>query len=837
MADNNCFAQLADFQFNIDSLNTVLLGDDNTSVTIDGVTKPSISKALNDKFNNAEFGLVVFQTYAQLDAHTPLTTERKGSFKVANDSNRALNGYYAWVSGTTYTKDASLVINTIDPDNTSDAVSGSAVYKEVLVSHRDLYESEYYAGNVDFIRAAGSASTSGALTWILDKPASTDHVLSNVKLRAIQAGEPVSICVFERVNNLFIIKQQYDFITVLGLNNQDLILSIFTGEYVGLIVTSGTITYGDNAYTALDWFTRVTATSSQSHKVGCQFSTQVPLINAVSKIASKVDDSLTALKSDISTPTFYDGSEISPDDGQNASTSGYNFILPTAATSDQVITRFEHGGVTQSGVWRLRAYSRNDSTFRVQREVEVVMDIGSVDVLTSLILLEGEYLGAEMTTGQVNYNGTGATKQLVFLGSGLVFTDDGQERNYGFHWKFYSDTPTVIGHEARISSIEDSSSFTLPSPFKYSMILGIGQSLMEGSWYSYNADDGANTPITTTQEYDTLGFSDGNIGVLQAATVDTTERGDRGEWSGLGCAAYLKELISTRHGVPTDIDNNTMVITNDGYSGSFLSSLSKGNASGRYSLVMSKVSILQSLVGTDDAGVLAIIFMQGEADAGGDKTVYKSNLIKLVRDYNLDIKAATGQTNDVVLFSYQVSTYRNMAITHLEASDESEYIKIAMPMYHLPYYNNLHINAISQRLAGAYFAKAINEVQLSNNEFEPLRCIDARLTGNSVIVTFNRSGLVLDTTLMPLQTNYGFFVNDGNSDLSITEVKLLNQNQVKITLSVPVESGWTLGYGTTLIGGLVQQGAGGNLRDNSGIDNEFDNYPLHDWCVIFDYEI
>jgi len=138
MADNNFFAQLADFQFNIDSLNTVLLGDDNTSVTIDGVTKPSISKALNDKFNNAEFGLVVFQTYAQLDAHTPLTTERKGSFKVANDSNRALNGYYAWVSGTAYIKDADLVVDTINEENDSIAVSGKAVSGHTKIPFEDL---------------------------------------------------------------------------------------------------------------------------------------------------------------------------------------------------------------------------------------------------------------------------------------------------------------------------------------------------------------------------------------------------------------------------------------------------------------------------------------------------------------------------------------------------------------------------------------------------------------------------------------------------------------------------------------------------------------------------
>ena len=72
-------------------------------------------------------GVIVFATYALLDAYTPVTAQEKASFKVTDDSNTSLNGYYSWVSGTVYTKDADLVVNTIDANNTSDAVSGKAV--------------------------------------------------------------------------------------------------------------------------------------------------------------------------------------------------------------------------------------------------------------------------------------------------------------------------------------------------------------------------------------------------------------------------------------------------------------------------------------------------------------------------------------------------------------------------------------------------------------------------------------------------------------------------------------------------------------------------------------
>lgn len=55
-------------------------------------------------------GVIVFTTFALLDAYTPANaTEEKSSFKVTNDPTPSLNGYYSWVSGTTYTKDSDVI--------------------------------------------------------------------------------------------------------------------------------------------------------------------------------------------------------------------------------------------------------------------------------------------------------------------------------------------------------------------------------------------------------------------------------------------------------------------------------------------------------------------------------------------------------------------------------------------------------------------------------------------------------------------------------------------------------------------------------------------------------
>ena len=81
-------------------------------------------------------GIIVFTTYALLNAYTPTTAEENTSFKVTNDSNTSLNGYYSWVSGTTYTKDADLV-NGIVVSGNADATSGGTVFDAIVDSQKE----------------------------------------------------------------------------------------------------------------------------------------------------------------------------------------------------------------------------------------------------------------------------------------------------------------------------------------------------------------------------------------------------------------------------------------------------------------------------------------------------------------------------------------------------------------------------------------------------------------------------------------------------------------------------------------------------------------------------
>ncbi|AYO22428.1 hypothetical protein D0856_20940 [Vibrio owensii] len=147
MNSNNFFQLVAEFQKNIDWLNQILIGTASETITIDGEVKPTISKDIADKWLDLSLaqrqGLVAFATYAELTSYTPPTDQRQASFKVGSDPDATKNGYYRWVSGTTYEKDADLVLRDVEPTDTSLPVSGAAV-------------ADYAAGASSFTNITGS---------------------------------------------------------------------------------------------------------------------------------------------------------------------------------------------------------------------------------------------------------------------------------------------------------------------------------------------------------------------------------------------------------------------------------------------------------------------------------------------------------------------------------------------------------------------------------------------------------------------------------------------------------------------------------------------------------
>jgi hypothetical protein len=174
---------------------------------------------------------------------------------------------------------------------------------------------------------------------------------------------------------------------------------------------------------------------------------------------------------------------------------------------------------------------------------------------------------------------------------------------------------------------------------------------------------------------------------------------------------------------------------------------------------------------------------------------------------------------------------------------------MAAPCYIFPNqgYGNPHLTATGYKWMGAYFGLVYKRVVIDGLDWLPLLYVDYVRSGNSVLIRFNKTGLQWDTTIVAMNTNYGFDVVDtsGNVVSQLSVPTIINGNCVKITASEPILAGFSIEYAfrtnsthtpTTDLSGPVF-GPRGNLRDNQGATLVFDpsgiNEPMHNWCPMF----
>jgi hypothetical protein len=365
-------------------------------------------------------------------------------------------------------------------------------------------------------------------------------------------------------------------------------------------------------------------------------------------------------------------------------------------------------------------------------------------------------------------------------------------------------------------------------------VCGYGQSLGEGS-----------TPevaITTVQEYDLVGFparDPAPVGWLPL-TVANTQFGTRGESPIYGTLGHIKKLIQYQHGLEYTQDDYLLIGGNCAVSGQTIADLSKGGT--YYPNVIGQVTAAKTLA--DGLGKTmacpAVTFTQGEADAATDPAVYKAALKTLAVDFDADIRAITAQALPTLTITYQTATRdMDLAQAQLEAALEHPLIVQACPMYQLEYGDSLHITAASSQRLGGYYGLAYKYAIIDGADFQPLQPIGHFVSGSTISLTYNRSGLVLDTTSIPAFTNSGFAVFDGGgTPVTISGVAVVSPNRVRITVSGTPAIGWRVEYGVAASGRSdAFVGLGGNLRDNTGESLRYKGNRMDNWCMINRYQL
>ncbi|WP_223560194.1 sialate O-acetylesterase [Chryseobacterium lathyri] len=317
--------------------------------------------------------------------------------------------------------------------------------------------------------------------------------------------------------------------------------------------------------------------------------------------------------------------------------------------------------------------------------------------------------------------------------------------------------------------------------------------------------------------------------------------------------------------------------------GTCITDLSKGTTT--YNSLLSQVQTAKNTAASlgKTFSVPAFCWTQGEEDyRAGDNagdygsgkyipTEYASKLIKLIDDLNTDIKAITGQKNDVKCIMYQVAShnpytrYPRIAIEQLNAAIKDKRIFLAKTMYDVEYNaaDNVHAPNKTYRNMGNHYGIALFDAIVKNEHRLPIYPVKNTRVGNSMYIQFHVpvKPLMFDDVWVTPQTdgNKGFNLVNVNNEYSttatiassatmITAVNIVSADTVKIDFSGPPAAGTRLTYGVNGSGWNIingsrtgtrksgrTEGARGNLRDSQTFFNPVMNYfNLYNWGPIFE---
>lgn len=528
--------------------------------------------------------------------------------------------------------------------------------------------------------------------------------------------------------------------------------------------------------------------------------------------------------------------------------SGEYFYVPSAEAEESLILYKDNAGVAQEVKRYLSSAALDFLDFsEVDGVAWCVADDAGNAALS--VLDDGTVEAAAITTDEIN-GITDTELANAVEGASVISTDTVPEVAWavsdenGYAAIAVLDDGTTEIESLTVETINGLSAAAFVSGTDYAgtyqaeiiYFNNTGQSLGEGS----------NGNLTTAQEYDNIGFAARASSPVATVTltVANTEVTGRGESPMYGALGHIKALIQAESGLAYTDMSYQLLACNNGYSGYALAQLNKGTVP--YNLALSQVTSGYSIAQTAGKTFMvgAMFWTQGETNAADTMAAYRDALKQLALDWDTDTKAITGQTVDVPLICYQTATNgtTNVALGQLAAANESDLVYMACPMYQFDYYDVQHINAISSKWLGAYYGLVYKRVVIDGEDWSPVQPLSHVLQGNVLLVTFNVPvrPLVLDTTLVPAQTNYGFTaVNSASAAVTINSVEVVGPATVKFTLAASVAGG-KLRYGhNTATGKSPFVGGCGNLRDSQGDDMVYEvlDKPMHNWCVIFEYSL
>lgn len=217
--------------------------------------------------------------------------------------------------------------------------------------------------------------------------------------------------------------------------------------------------------------------------------------------------------------------------------------------------------------------------------------------------------------------------------------------------------------------------------------------------------------------------------------------------------------------------------------------------------------------------VSALTWMQGEAETGdyriNDWTpplqrqalleTYASDLINLKEDWNNDVRAITGQSRRIPMFTYQTRGAVSGQAQLIAAERDPEVVMVSPTYYMYSALNSergadkgnwgnwIHITGESERWLGAQYAKVMKQVIADKKPWQPLRPLKAwaEVDRKTIYVRYAVPAppLVIDTQFLPAAKGAGYAIPGGPS---IASVRLAAPDVVALELQSALPEGQAL---------------------------------------------
>jgi lysophospholipase L1-like esterase len=251
-------------------------------------------------------------------------------------------------------------------------------------------------------------------------------------------------------------------------------------------------------------------------------------------------------------------------------------------------------------------------------------------------------------------------------------------------------------------------------------------------------------------------------------------------------------------------------------------------------------------------GVAALIVTHGECDSGN--TAYAERLRELPSDYNADIKAITGQSEDILMIvSQQNSIGIRSAATLAQwrvGVDHPEQAVCSGPKYQYPYAaDNIHLNTDGYRMLGEKYGQVYFERVVMGRDWRPLEPARATRSGRTITVDFSVPvpplELAMDVDVPHADkpewaAGNGFEVIGAGQRITIESVEIAC-NSVRIHCAEDLPADVTVGYGMRDSEAMQQPFNGtthwGRLRDSDPFVGSVTGEVQPNYAVAFELAV